>query len=168
MFGGFLRCKRPISVSTTSLDAIDRKILKAIQADGRISNTDLADKIGLSANATSERFKRLVREGYIQHFSAVLSPEKVGRELLVFVEIKLDRTSSEIFDGFKRAIERSSDILECHMVAGGFDYLIKARVSDMDTYRKFLSDVVLTLPGVRETHTYPVMEELKETHILPV
>lgn len=151
-----------------TLDPIDRKILKALQVDGRISNTDLADKVGLSANATSERFKRLVRDGYISSFSAVLTPEKVGRELLVFVEIKLDRTSSEIFDAFRRAIERSSDILECHMVAGGFDYLLKARVSDMDTYRRFLSDVVLALPGVRETHTYPVMEEIKETHVLPV
>ncbi|GGB57674.1 AsnC family transcriptional regulator [Roseibium aquae] len=151
-----------------SLDQTDRKILKFLQADGRITTTELAERIGLSVNATGERFRRLMREGFITRFSAELDPDKVGRGLLVFVEIKLDRTSPEIFDAFKRAVERSQDILECHMVAGGFDYLLKSRVSDMDAYRQFLSDVVLALPGVRETHTYAVMEEIKETHILPV
>jgi len=155
-------------MATSSLDRTDRKILKILQADGRITTTVLADKVGLSVNATSERFRRLVRDGVIKHFSAALDPVKIGRGLLVFVEIKLERTSPEIFDAFKRAVERSEDILECHMVAGGFDYLLKSRVSDMDAYRRFLSDVVLALPGVRETHTYAVMEEIKETQILPV
>jgi len=155
-------------MATSSLDRTDRKILKILQADGRITTTELADKIGLSVNATSERFRRLVRDGVIKHFSAALDPVRIGRGLLVFVEIKLERTSPEIFDAFKRAVERSEDILECHMVAGGFDYLLKSRVSDMDAYRRFLSDVVLALPGVRETHTYAVMEEIKETQILPV
>lgn len=154
--------------NSTTLDRTDRKILRELQSDGRITNTDLADKVGLSATATAERMKRLIREGFIERFSATLAPEKIGRGLLVFVEIKLDRTSPEIFDAFRRAVERSEDILECHMVAGGFDYLLKSRVFDMDAYRKFLSDVVLTLPGVRETHTYAVMEEIKDTHILPI
>lgn len=155
-------------MATHNLDRIDRKILKVLQREGRITTTDLADKVGLSTNATSERFKRLVKDGLITSFSATLSPQKIGRGLLVFVEIKLDRTSPEIFDAFRRAVERAEDILECHMVAGGFDYLIKSRVSDMDAYRRFLSDVVLALPGVRETHTYAVMEEIKDTHVLPV
>ncbi len=150
------------------LDATDRRILKVLQEDGRITNTDLAERVRLSPTATSERMKRLVREKYIEHFSASLDPRKVDRGLLVFVEIRLERTSSEIFDAFRRAVERSSDILECHMVAGGFDYLVKSRVKDMEAYRAFLSDVVLALPGVRETHTYAVMEEIKDTHILPV
>ncbi|WP_428641171.1 winged helix-turn-helix transcriptional regulator [Roseibium sp.] len=150
------------------LDATDRRILKVLQEDGRITNTDLSERVNLSATATAERMKRLVREGYIERFSASLNPKKVGRGLLVFVEIRLDRTSPEIFDAFKIAVERSIDIMECHMVAGGFDYLIKSRVKDMEAYRAFLSDVVLALPGVRETHTYAVMEEIKDTHILPV
>ncbi len=150
------------------LNKTDRKILNALQKNGRITNTDLADQVGLSPTATAERMKRLIRDGYIERFSAHLAPEKVGRGLLVFVEIKLDRTSPEIFDAFKLAVERSGDILECHMVAGGFDYLVKSRVTDMEAYRRFLSDVILTLPGVRETHTYAVMEEIKDTHILPI
>lgn len=152
----------------TDLDRTDRKILAVLQIDGRITNTELSEKAGLSPTATAERTKRLVRDGYIVHFSASLAPSKVGRGLLVFVEIKLERTSPEIFDAFRLAVERSADILECHMVAGGFDYLLKSRVADMDAYRRFLSDVVLALPGVRETHTYAVMEEIKDTHILPV
>ncbi|MEJ8476232.1 Lrp/AsnC ligand binding domain-containing protein [Roseibium algae] len=154
--------------NSTNLDRSDRKILFELQNDARITNTDLADRIGLSATATAERTKRLIREGYIESFSAKLVPEKIGRGFLVFVEIKLDRTSAEVFDAFKHAVERSPDILECHMVAGGFDYLIKSRVLDMDAYRRFLADVILTLPGVRETHTYAVMEEIKDTHVLPV
>lgn len=152
----------------TELDRTDRKILAVLQLDGRIANTELSEKVGLSPTATAERTKRLLREGYIVHFSANLSPSKIGRGLLIFVEIKLERTSPEIFDAFKLAVERSVDILECHMVAGGFDYLLKSRVADMNAYRRFLSDVVLALPGVRETHTYAVMEEIKDTHILPV
>lgn len=150
------------------LDTLDRRILKVLQRDGRVSNTQLADEIHLSPTATAERTKRLLRDGYISGFSANLDPKKVDRGLLIFVEIRLERTSSEIFDAFKLAVERSPDILECHMVAGGFDYLVKSRVKDMEAYRAFLSDVVLTLPGVRETHTYAVMEEIKDTHVLPV
>jgi len=150
------------------LNATDRRILKVLQEDGRVTNTDLAERVSLSPTATAERMKRLVREGYIEGFSATLDPGKVERGLLVFVEIRLERTSPEIFDAFKRAVERAPDILECHMVAGGFDYLMKSRVRDMEAYRAFLSDVVLALPGVRETHTYAVMEEIKDTHILPV
>ncbi|MTI43953.1 Lrp/AsnC family leucine-responsive transcriptional regulator [Roseibium hamelinense] len=152
----------------TDLDRTDRKILRVLQTEGRITNTDLAEKVGLSGTATADRLKRLIRDGFIESFSATLVPHKVGRGLLVFVEIKLDRTSAEIFDAFKREVERAEDILECHMVAGGFDYLLKSRVLDMNAYRKFLADVVLTLPGVRETHTYAVMEEIKDTHVLPV
>jgi len=153
---------------STDLDRTDRKILKVLQSDGRITNTELADRVHLSPTATAERMKRLMRDGYIDHFSAHLAPNKVGRGLLVFVEVKLERTLPEIFDAFRIAVERAPDILECHMVAGGFDYLIKSRVADMEAYRRFLSDVVLALPGVRETHTYAVMEEIKETHVLPI
>ncbi|MBD8878354.1 MAG: Lrp/AsnC ligand binding domain-containing protein [Roseibium sp.] len=155
-------------VNFTDLDRTDRKILSELQKDSRVTNTELSERISMSATATAERTKRLIRDGFIESFAAKLAPSKVGRGLLVFVEIKLDRTSPEIFDAFKYAVERSPDILECHMVAGGFDYLVKSRVLDMEAYRRFLSDVILTLPGVRETHTYAVMEEIKDTHVLPV
>ncbi len=150
------------------LDRIDRRILGVLQTDGRITNAELADRVGLSATATSDRLKRLIREGYILRFSAELDPEKLGLGFLVFVEVKLDRTTPDVFGAFARAVERAPEVLECHMVAGGFDYLIKARVHDMAAYRRFLSDIVLALPGVRETHTYAVMEAVKDTHVLPL
>lgn len=150
------------------IDRLDRKILRALQADGRLTNIELADTINLSATATAERVKRLVREGYVEGFSARLSAEKLGRGLLVFVEVKLDRTTPDVFEAFATAVKRSDDVMECHMVAGGFDYLVKARVGGMDAYRAFLSDVILPLPGVRETHTYAVMEEVKNLSHLPV
>lgn len=150
------------------IDRIDRKILRALQADGRLTNIELAERVSLSPTATAERVKRLTRDGYIEGYSALLSPEKLGRALLVFVEVKLDRTTPDIFDAFARAVKTSEDVMECHMVAGGFDYLVKARVAGMEAYRMFLSDVILSLPGVRETHTYAVMEEIKTSGHLPV
>ncbi|PHR22647.1 MAG: ArsR family transcriptional regulator [Hoeflea sp.] len=150
------------------IDRIDRKILRAMQDNGRLTNLELADKISLSPTATAERLKRLNRDGFIEGYTAKLSPEKLDRGMLVFVEVKLDRTTPDVFDAFSRAVSKSDDVMECHMVAGGFDYLVKARVAGMDAYRSFLSDVILSLPGVRETHTYPVMEEVKNTGKLPV
>ena len=147
----------------TELDQKDRKILRELQRDGRLTNLELAERVHLSPTATAERVKRLTRDGYILGYAARLSPEKLGRGMIVFVEVKMDRTSDAIFSEFKRVAEATPDIMECHMVAGGFDYLIKARVKDMTAYRAFLSDALLALPGVRETHTYAVMEEVKNT-----
>ncbi|MEI2386209.1 Lrp/AsnC ligand binding domain-containing protein [Breoghania sp. JC706] len=150
------------------LDKQDRKILAQLQADGRITTTQLAERIGLSPTATSERVKRLTREGYILGFTARLDAARIGLGLLVFVEVKLERTTPDVFDAFAEAVNKVPEVLECHMVAGGFDYLLKGRVADMAAYRAFLSEVVLNLPGVRETHTYTVMEEVKDTSVLPI
>jgi len=150
------------------IDRIDKKILRTMQDNGRLTNLELADKISLSPTATAERLKRLTRDGFIEGYTARLSPEKLNRGMLVFVEVKLDRTTPDVFDAFSKAVRQSDDVMECHMVAGGFDYLVKARVAGMDAYRSFLSDIILSLPGVRETHTYPVMEEVKNTGKLPV
>jgi Lrp/AsnC family transcriptional regulator, leucine-responsive regulatory protein len=150
------------------LDKIDRNILRMLQNDGRLSNLDLATRINLSPTATSERVKRLTREGYITGYMAILNPEKLDRGMLVFVEVKLDRTTQDVFGTFAEAVKKSPEVLECHMVAGGFDYLVKARVAEMTAYRSFLSEVILPLPGVRETHTYAVMEEVKVSSMLPI
>lgn len=144
-------------------DQKDLRILRVLQAEGRLTTLDLAERVHLSPTATAERVKRLTRDGYILGYAARLSPEKLGRGLIVFVEVKLERTSDEVFGDFARAAKAIDDIMECHMVAGGFDYLIKARVKDMNAYRTFLSEAILNLPGVRETHTYAVMEEIKNT-----
>jgi Transcriptional regulators len=150
------------------LDRTDKRILTVLQADGRISTVDLAERIGLSPTATSERLKRLTREGYITGYGARLDPRKLGLELLVFVEVSLDKTTPDIFERFAEAVRRAPEVLECHMVAGGFDYLVKTRVADMAAYRRFLGDVLLSLPGVTETRTYAVMEEVKSDGALPV
>ena len=150
------------------LDKIDRRILRVLQADGRISNLKLAEEVHLSPTAVLERVKRLTREGFILGYEARLNPAKLGAGLLVFVEILLDRTVHDVMDTFKAAVQVRPEILEAHLVAGGFDYLLKTRVADMAAYREFIGSVIWTLPGVRETRTYAVMEEVKHSSLLPV
>lgn len=150
------------------LDRTDKRILRALQADGRITNAELASRIGLAPSSLGERLKRLQKEGFITGFSARLDPQKLGFGLLVFVEVILDTTTPDVFDRFAKAARRTPEILECHMVAGGFDYLIKTRLPDMAAYRRFLGEIVLALPGVRETRTYAVMEEVKNDGPLPL
>ncbi|MEE1656791.1 Lrp/AsnC ligand binding domain-containing protein [Microvirga sp. CF3062] len=150
------------------LDRTDRKILNALQTDGRIATVDLAEKVGLSPTSTSDRVKRLQREGFIAGYGARLDPHQLGLGLLVFVEVSLDKTTPDVFEKFAEAVKRAPEVLECHMVAGGFDYLVKTRVADMAAYRRFLGDILLALPGVKETRTYAVMEEVKSDGMLPV
>jgi Lrp/AsnC family leucine-responsive transcriptional regulator len=152
----------------SDLDRIDRRILETLQADGRIANVELAERIGLSPTSVGERVKRLQREGFIEGYGARLDPQRLGLGLLVFVEVLLDKTTPDVFDRFAAAVRRAPEVLECHMVAGGFDYLVKTRVSDMTAYRRFLGETLLGLPGVRETRTYAVMEEVKRDAPLPL
>jgi Lrp/AsnC family leucine-responsive transcriptional regulator len=152
----------------TDIDRTDRKILKFLQQDGRIATVDLAEKVGLSPTSTSDRVKRLQREGFIAGYGARLDPHRLGLGLLVFVEVSLDKTTPDVFEKFAEAVKRAPEVLECHMVAGGFDYLVKTRVADMAAYRRFLGDILLALPGVKETRTYAVMEEVKSDGMLPV
>lgn len=150
------------------MDDIDRRLLRDLQANGRITNQELAQRNNLSPAACHERVRRLREQGYIKGYAAILDPNKLDRSLLIFVEIHLDRTTSDVFDDFAAAIRKMPDVLECHMVAGGFDYLVKARVADMEAYRRFLGDTLVRLPGVRETRTYAVLEEVKNTLSIPV
>jgi Lrp/AsnC family transcriptional regulator, leucine-responsive regulatory protein len=152
-----------LSDASESLDKIDLKILNALQLDGRISNLKLAEAVALSPTAVLARTQRLQRDGFILGYEARLNPARLGRGLLVFVEVLLERTTPQVFDQFKAAAQARPEILECHMVAGGFDYLLKTRVRDMAAYREFAGNALWQLPGVRETRTYAVMEEVKET-----
>lgn len=145
------------------LDRIDRKILIELQQNGKISNVELAKKVGLSQSPCLERVRRLEAQGYITHYSAHVNPEKLGAAMLVFVEITLTKTSVDIFAEFSAAAQLHDDIQECHLVSGDFDFLLKARVADMSSYRKLLGDTLLRLPGVSESRTYVVMEEVKST-----
>ena len=145
------------------LDRIDLKILASLQEDGRMSNLKLAETVSLSPTAVLARVQRLTKDGYILGYEARLNPRMPGAGMLVFVEVLLDRTTPNVFDAFKAAVQVYPEILECHMVAGGFDYLLKTRMADMGAYREFAGTVLWQLPGVRETRTYAVMEEVKDT-----
>lgn len=150
------------------LDKIDLKILKILQKNARISMTELAEKVGLSTTPCTERVKRLERDGVIDGYYARVNPHAMGASLLVFVEIKLSAKSGNIFDAFRREIQRIPEIQECHLVSGEYDYLIKARIPDMSMYRKLLGDILLQLPSANESRSYVVMEEVKETLELPI
>ncbi len=152
----------------TEFDKFDRRILAILQVDGRVSTVELAERVGLSPTTTGERLRRLQKDGYITGFGARLDPHRLGFGLLVFVEVLLDKTTPDVFDKFAQAVRDMPEVLECHMVAGGFDYLVKTRVADMASYRRFLGDILLSLPGVRETRTYAVMEEVKNDSPLPL
>ncbi len=150
------------------LNRTDRRILALLQADGRLSNLKLAEAVNLSPTAVLERVRRLTRDGYILGYEARLDPAKLGAGLMVFVEVLLDRTVQDVMDTFRASVQVRPEILECHLVAGGFDYLLKTRVADMAAYREFIGLVIWTLPGVRETRTYVVMEEVKNTAAIKV
>ena len=146
------------------MDRLDYRILEILQKDGRLSFAELARRVHLSPTPCVERVRRLERLGYIRDYAAHLDPHKLGAHLLAFVEIRLDRTTPDVFDRFKEAVMRLDEVQECHMVAGGFDYLVKLRVADMEAYRRILGERIAALPGVQQTHTYFVMEEVKSTH----
>ena len=145
------------------MDRIDRHIARLLQADARMSMKALAEEVGLSVTPCTERVRRLERERVILGYHARLDPQAFGQHLLVFVEIKLSAKSGAIFDAFKREVRKLPGILECHLVSGDFDYLIKARIPEMNAYRRLLGDVLLTLPGARESRSYIVMEEIMES-----
>ena len=145
------------------LDAIDLKILDELQRDGRLSNVALAKTVGLSPTPCTERVRALEASGIIAGYAARLDAQRLDLGLLVFIEIAIDRTSQDAFDQFAAAMLRIPQVQECHMVAGGFDYLVKVRVPDMAAYRAFLGEVLSRVPGIRATHSYAVMERVKES-----
>lgn len=148
------------------LDKIDLKILKLLQQNARIPMTELAEKVGLSTTPVTERVKRLERDSIISGYHARLNPHAVGQSLLVFVEIKLRSKSGNIFEDFRREVTRIPQILECHLVSGEYDYLIKVRLPDMSAYRDMLGNILLHLPAAAESRSYVVMEEVKEETVL--
>ncbi len=153
---------------SSEIDRIDRRILDVMQRDGRISNLKLAEAVSLSPTAVLARVQKLTKEGFILGYEARLNPLKLGAGMLVFVEVLLDRTTPNVFEQFKAAVQVRDEIMECHMVAGGFDYLLKTRTADMNSYREFAGSVLWQLPGVRETRTYAVMEEVKNSTAIPL
>lgn len=150
------------------MDRIDKKILTELQINGRISNIDLSKKVGLSPTPCLERVRRLERTGVIEGYQAVLNAEAIGANMLVFVEITLEKTAQDVFSDFSKAVEKLDEILECHLVSGSFDYLLKTRVKNMASYRKLLGETLLKLPSVSASRTYVVMEEVKSNRPIPI
>ena len=145
------------------LDRIDRMILDILQRDGRIAISELAARVNLSTTPCSERVKRMEREGIIMGYYARLSPELLERNLLVFLEIKLSAKSGDVFDQVARNLTEIPEVLECHLISGDFDYLVKARLKEMSAYRRLLGDLLKKLPASASSHSYVVMEEVKES-----
>ena len=154
--------------SARVLDKLDRSILGILQQEGRISMKDLGERVGLSITPCIERVRRMERDGVITGYYAHVDPASVGAKLLVFVEITLNQKSALAFEQFRREVLRIPEVLECHLVSGDFDYLIKARIHEMAEYRKLLGDMLLQLPGAAQSKSYVVMEEIKESLMIAV
>ena len=150
------------------LDRIDRMILDILQRDGRIAISELAARVNLSTTPCSERVKRLERDGIIMGYYARLNPEKLEKNLLVFLEIKLSAKSGDVFEQVARDLSDIPEVLECHLISGDFDYLVKARLKEMSAYRRLLGDLLKKLPSSASSHSYVVMEEVKESLYLDV
>lgn len=156
------------SKSVRKLDRIDRSILRELQEDGRISYVNLAKKVNLSTSPCLERVKRLEQDGFVKGYTALLDAEKLNAGMTVFVELSLTYTSGEIFEEFRQAVSTWPQIQECHMVSGGFDYLLKIRIEDISAYRQLLGDILHKLPGVRDSRSLIVVETVQETVNLEV
>ena len=147
---------------TVPTDKIDARILRVLQEEGRISNLQLAERVHLSPTAVAGRVKRLKREGYILGYRARLNPLKLGLGLAAFVEVQLDRVAADAMRRFTSAVQQRPEIIECHLIAGSFDYLLKLRVADG------VAALVRSLPGVRELRTHTVTQQLKHGHACAV
>ncbi|UNB77173.1 leucine-responsive transcriptional regulator Lrp [Escherichia coli] len=151
------------------LDRIDRNILNELQKDGRISNVELSKRVGLSPTPCLEGVCVGWKDkGLFRAILALLNPHYLDASLLVFVEITLNRGAPDVFEQFNAAVQKLEEIQECHLVSGDFDYLLKTRVPDMSAYRKLLGETLLRLPGVNDTRTYVVMEEVKQSNRLVI
>jgi len=145
------------------LDRFDAKILKAVTEDGRISITELAARVGLSKTPCQIRLRRLIEDGYIEGFTAILNPGRLGLDHIAFAEVKLTNTKEDALKSFNDAVKKIREVEECHMIAGRFDYLLKIRTRDIRRYRTILGERISTLPFVASTSTSVAMETVKES-----
>ncbi len=150
------------------LDKIDQNILETLQRDGRISNVDLARRVNLSPTPCLDRVRRLEKDGYIKGYHAELCPERLKASFVTFMTVNLNRTTNDVFTDFAAHMAKLDEVVECHMVGGGFDYLLKIRTEDMAAFRRFMGEQLSQLPEVTQTHSYFVMEEVKENKAIRV
>lgn len=152
---------------TKPLDRIDKVILSTLQDDGRISNVELAKKVNLSASPCLDRVRRLEAEGYIERYGAFLSARKLNFGMTAFVQVTLSKTTSESFKAFKKEVVTIREVVECHLIAGGYDYLLKIRFADIESYRLVLEKIG-ALPDIAQTSTYMVTEHIKQDSGVPL
>ena len=146
------------------LDEFDRKILRAMQANGRLSVGELSEEVGLSKTPCLTRLRRLETKGYIRQYKGVLDPTLIRQDYVTYVQVKLEATTRRHLDAFSDAVQNIPQIQSCHMMSGGYDFLLKIRTRNMKAYRELLGDVLSELPGIAQTSTFPVMETVKDTH----
>lgn len=149
-----------MSSSNSEIDRIDNRIIDALVENGRISITELSEKVGLSKTPCQLRLKRLINDGYITGFRAVLNPAKMGMDHIAFAEVKLSDTREEALTAFNTAVKKIREVEECHMIASSFDYLLKVRTGDIKRYRIVLGEKISTLPYVASTSTFVVMQNV--------
>lgn len=152
----------PETTHQGEIDHFDRRIMDALAKDGRMSVTDLSAVVGLSKTPCQVRLRRLIADGYIQGFRAVLNPRKLGNDHVAFVEVKLSSTVESALAAFNQAVLHTPEIEECHMIAGRFDYLLKVRTASISRYRQVLGEKISTLPHVASTSTSVSMQAVKE------
>lgn len=150
------------------MDQIDKKILAELQQNGRLAIVDLAEKVALSKSACLQRMRKLEKSGHIEGYHAKLNPGLLSQDYLVYIMVKLENTSESTLAAFNQAVCQIPEIQTCHMMTGGYDYLLKVRSRDPAAYRYLLGHVITHLPGVHQTTTFPVMEEIKEDYFLTI
>ncbi len=156
------------SSTSPTLDRIDLKILRLLQRDGRLGNADIAKRVNTSAATCHRRTQRLFADGFVTAVRAQVAPDKVGRGSLVMVGVVLDRSTPESFAAFEAAAPAMPVILDCHLVAGDFDYFLKIRVRDMADFNRLHGERLIALPGVRQTRTFFVMKEVVDNAVLDI
>lgn len=147
-------------MDNSQIDQIDRKIIEELRVDARLSVTELARRVGLSKTPCQIRLKRLVEDGYIRGFRAVIDPVRLGVGHIAFAEVKLSDTREKALEAFRRAVLQVEEVEECHMIASNFDYLLKVRTTDIMAYRTVLGEKISSLPHVASTSTFVVMETI--------
>ncbi|GAA3721897.1 Lrp/AsnC ligand binding domain-containing protein [Oceanisphaera sediminis] len=147
---------------TGNLDRADLQIIKELQEDARMTLTELASRVGLSKTPCQLRMRRLEEQGYITGYTALVDHGKLGRNHIAFVQVTLNDTSSKALTAFNKAVRKIGEVEQCHMIAGGYDYLLKVRTNDMLSYRMVLGEKLSTLPHVVQTSTFVVMESVKD------
>ncbi|MDB5608355.1 MAG: AsnC family transcriptional regulator [Bradyrhizobium sp.] len=152
----------------SDLDAIDSRIIAELQSDGRLSNVELADKVGLSPSPCLRRVKRLEREGYIEGYRAALRRDRVGLSFSVFVGVKIDGHANERALAFEKAVVEMPEVVACHLVSGEADYFLEVVVPDLVDYQRFLVGKLLNLPIVREVRSNIAIQTLKAGAPLPL